>query len=171
MGFPTSVLLCVTGSATDQSDAQETPTERRGEVCDAPMVGAFMCNQESSVRPLRFVLGIFPVPCDPAWESRAVSVICHLQRVFAHDTLPTAANTAVSGACLPVFAKARETEFAPRRGLGFKSFPGDKERYEAWVKHGQLARDKVFVFACFEKGTASAAGNAGGDVSASYEQD
>lgn len=150
---------------------QETPTERRGEVCDAPMVGAFMCNQESSVRPLRFVLGIFPVPSDPAWESRAVSVICHLQRVFAHDTLPAAVNTAVSGACLPVFAKARETEFAPRRGLGFKSFPGDKDRHEAWLKHGQLARDKVFVFACFEKGTASGAGNAGGDVTASYEQE
>lgn len=136
------------------------------------MVGAFMCNQDSSVRPLRFVLGIFPVPCDPAWESRAVSVICHLQHVFAHDTLSAAASTAVSGACLPVFAKARETEFAPRRGLGFKSFPGDKERYEAWLKHGQLARDKVFVFACFEKGNASVGGNAGGGVVAAYnEQD
>lgn len=150
---------------------QETPTERRGEVCDAPMVGAFMCNQDSSVRPLRFVLGIFPVPCDPAWESRAISVICHLQRVFAHDTLPTAASTAVSGACLPVFAKARDTEFAPRRGLGFKSFPGDKDRYEAWLKHGQLARDKVFVFACFEKGSTSGAGTSGAGVVAAATEE
>lgn len=145
---------------------QETPMERRGEVTDAPVVGAFMCNQDSSARLLRFVLGIFPVPCDPAWESRAVSVICHLQRVFAHDSLAASATTAVNGACLPVFAKARETEFAPRRGLGFKSFPGDKERYEAWLKHGQLARDKVFVFACFENG-ASAASNGAGVAAAS----
>lgn len=137
---------------------QETPAERVEEVVDAPLIGAFLRNQEASMRSLRFVLGVFPVPSDRAWESRAVSVISHLQRVFSREPLPAAAAAAVSGACLPIYAKARETEFAPRRGLGFKSFPGDKARLEAWLRHEEGPGERVFVFACFESGSQSDGG-------------
>jgi hypothetical protein len=138
--------------------AQETPAERVDEVADAPLVGAFLRNQEANARALRFVLGVFPVPHDNAWESRAVSVVSHLQRVFSCEPLPTAVAAAVSGACLPTYTKARETEFSPRRGLGFKSFPGDRARYEAWRRHEDGGGERVFVFACFESGMHSDGG-------------